>query len=95
MISADYQISRQEFADREELKRFYNTPVGIKELCQEIYDGRLLGQISTDDEILKHNLCVRRLERMGLLDQEGLEALVKWMLSREPQKFPAENIKEF
>lgn len=93
MISAEYQISRQEFSEREELRRFYNTPVGRKELCQEIYDGRLLGQISTDDEICKHNLCVRRLERMGLLDQEGLEGLVKWMLDRDPQKFP-EDIEE-
>ena len=53
----------------------------------------MLGQISTDDEICKHNLCVRRLERMGLLDQEGLEGLVKWMLDRDPQKFP-EDIEE-
>ena len=30
---------------------------------------------------------------MGLLDQEGLEGLVKWMLDRDPQKFP-EDIEE-
>ena len=90
MISAEYRISKEEFSEREELKRFYNTPVGRQEICREIYDGKLLSQISTEDDIYKHNLAVRRLERLGLLDQEGLEELVKWMLDREPQKLPAD-----
>jgi len=94
VISADYQISRTEYEEREELRRFYNTPTGVKELCRDIYDGKLLCQISGDDDIFKHNLAVKRLERIGILDQEGLEALVKWMLNRDPQKFPADDIEE-
>lgn len=93
MISAEYRISREEYSERETLRRFYNTPVGRQELCREIYDGKLLGQISSEDDIYKHNLAVRRLERIGLLDQEGLEGLVKWMLDREPTKLP-EDIEE-
>lgn len=88
MISASYHISQAEFSERERLKRFYNTPVGRQELCQEVYDGKLLCQISTEDDIYKHNLAVRRLERLGLLDQEGLEGLIEWMLNRDPQKYP-------
>jgi len=37
-----------------------------------------------------HNFAVEKLERLGLLDEEGLEGLIKWMLSREPQKLPAD-----
>ncbi len=94
MISASYRISKEEFNQREELKRFYNTPVGRQELCREIIDGCLLSQISTDDQIYKHNLAVRRLERLGVLDEEGLMNLVEWILNRDPYKFPVEDTEE-
>ena len=94
MISAMYQITQAEFEMRERLKAFYNTPVGRQELVQDFYDGCLLSQISTDDQIYKHNLAVKRLERIGLLDEENLEDLVKWMLTREPRKLPADDIEE-
>ena len=94
MISAMYQISQAEFEERERLKAFYNTPVGIEELCRDILDGCLLSQIGDDDQIYKHNLAVKRLERIGLLDEENLEDLVKWMLNREPRKFPRRDIEE-
>lgn len=91
MISENYRLSKDEFIERERLKAFYkSSPIGIQELCREIYDGKLLSQISGDDDIYKHNLAVRRLERMGLLDQESLEDLVRWMLDREPRKYPAD-----
>ena len=94
MISAQYRISRAEYEERERLKAFYNTPVGRAELMRDIMDGCLLGQIAGEDQIYKHNLAVKRLERIGLLDEENLEDLVKWMLSREPRKFPADDIEE-
>lgn len=94
MISATYQLSRTEYNERERLRAFYNTPVGREELIRDIMDGCLLSQISTDDQIYKHNLAVKRLERIGLLDEENLEDLVKWMLTRDPKKYPVDDIEE-
>lgn len=95
MIELRYTISKAQYMEREELKRFYNTPIGIQELCDIVRMGGLLSKITVGNEgqVLAHNFAVEKLERLGLLDEEGLEGLIKWMLSREPQKLP-EDIEE-
>lgn len=92
MISLRYDITKEQLVEREELKRFYNTPIGIQELCDIVRMGGLLSKISVGDDraVVAHNFAVEKLERLGLLDEEGLEGLIKWMLSREPQKLPAD-----
>lgn len=93
MVSARYGISNEVFQEREKLKAFYNNAVGRAELCDIIRCGGLLGKIPAMDEskamIAAHNFAVEKLERLGLLDEEGLEDLVRYLLDREPTKYPS------
>lgn len=91
MIGSEYPIGNETYNSREELKRFYlSSPLGVQELCDIIRLGGLLSKITDEREIVAHNFAVERLERIGLLDEEGLEDLVIWMLKRPATKRPVE-----
>lgn len=90
MVGEEYGITKDQYLEREELKRFYNNPIGIGELCDLVRAGGLLNKIPVGDTnaIFAHNYAIDRLERLGLLDEEYLEDLIKWMLNRQPKKLP-------
>lgn len=90
MIRLEYEITKKQLLEREELKKFYNTPIGVQELCDIVRLGGLLSKINVGDDkaVVAHNFAVEKLERIGLLDEEGLEDLIRWMLKREPDKLP-------
>jgi len=91
VIGSQYEIGKDVYLDREELKRFYlSSNIGIQELCDIIRMGGLLSKITDERQVVAHNFAVEKLERIGLLDEEGLEDLVIWMLKREPTKRPTE-----
>lgn len=89
MISKEAGITRDEFLHREELKRFWNTETGLEVLSQRILLSGLLSEIRADSDVIAHNLCIRELEEMGILDEEGLKPLLRYMLS-QVYKRPAE-----
>lgn len=90
MIDARIGIDRDSYVEREELKSFYNTPTGIKILKDRILMCGLLSEITDPEGVTAHNICVKELERIGILDEEGLEPLLKYLLTRDATKRPAE-----
>lgn len=96
MIGSQYEIDRGVFLERERLKAFYNNPLGIQELCDIVRSGGLLSKIAPIDDqkmVIAHNWAIEKLERIGLLDDKGLEGLIEYLLNREPTKYPGEPAK--
>ena len=90
MIRLEYEITKQQLVERQALRKFYNTPIGVQELCDIVRMGGVFQKISVGDDkaVVAHNFAIEKLERIGLLDEEGLEDLIRWMLKREPDKLP-------
>ena len=94
MIAATQQIDTEIYLEREELKAFYQTPTGLKVLAEKVLMCGLLSEIVDDAGVMAHNLCIKELEQIGLLDEEGLVPLLKYLLTREPTKRPKEQKQE-
>lgn len=93
MVQSKFSITKEQYIERETLKSFYNNPIGIQELCDIARAGGLLSKITPLDDtkmVLAHNWAVEKLERLGLLDEEGLEDLIRYLLTRQPTKLPAD-----
>lgn len=90
MISSLQAIDTQEYLNREELKTFYRTPVGLKVLSQKILQCGVLSEIMDPEGVTAHNICIRELEQIGILDEEGLVPLIKYLLDRDATKRPIE-----
>lgn len=90
MISALQTIDKDIYVEREALKDFYNTPTGLKILAQKILMCGVLSEIVDAEGVTAHNLCIKELEQLGILDEEGLVPLLKYLLDRQPTKRPIE-----
>lgn len=82
MIGRDAPIDTQIFNHRESLKRFYNTDTGIHVLSQKILMSGLLSEITSESDVIAHNLCIKELEEIGILDEEALKPLLKFLLGQ-------------
>ena len=80
MIAREIPIDKETFTHREELKAFYNTEVGLHVLSQKILLSGVLSEIRSESDMIAHNLCIRELEEIGILDEEGLKPLLKYLL---------------
>ena len=90
MIDQRQLIDKEEYLNRESLKTFYNTPMGLKVLSQEILQHGVLSEIVDPEGVTAHNICIRKLEQIGILDEEGLVPLLKYLLDRDPTKRPVD-----
>ena len=90
MIDALQTIDQQEYLHREKLKDFYNTPTGLEILAQKVLMCGVLSEIVEPEGVTAHNLCIKELEQLGILDEEGLVPLLKYLLDRQPTKRPIE-----
>lgn len=88
MIPREYLIDNEEYLKREELKAFYLRDPGVYVLRQKILMSGLLSEITDQEGVIAHNLCIKELEELGVLDEEGLESLIRYLLTREPDKRP-------
>jgi len=94
MVPAGYGITDEQYVERERLKSFYlSRPEGIQELCRLILTCGVFSKIDTTQDravqmVVAHNLGIDTLERIGLLDEEGLEELVTHLLNRGATKRP-------
>lgn len=94
MIAATQLIDTEIYLERENLKDFYKTPTGLKVLSNKILMSGLLSEIVDEKGVMAHNLCIKELEQIGILDEEGLVPLLKYLLEREPTKRPEEQNQE-
>lgn len=82
MIAKEYTIDKDTFRHREELKAFYNTEMGLHVLSQKVLLSGVLSEIRSESDMIAHNLCIRELEEIGILDEEGLKPLLKYLLGQ-------------
>lgn len=90
MLRSEYEIDKDTYLHREELKEFYKTPTGIQELKSLILLCGVLSDITDSSQVTAHNICIRKLEEIGLLDEESLEGLLIYMLNQPSEKRPKE-----
>lgn len=82
MIPREQQLDNEILAVRGAKRKVYSTPEGREELAQIILESGILSEIACDEGRLLHNIGIRKLEQLGLLDEEGLPGLVDWLLSQ-------------
>ena len=88
MIPVDVEIDRDTFIHREDLKKFYSSELGVEVLAKKIVYCGVLGILPEDDElqmknaVLRHNHCIEELQEIGILDEEGLKPLLKYLLGQ-------------
>jgi hypothetical protein len=82
VIPCEQQLDNEIINIRAAKRKVYSTPEGRNELAQIILESGVLSEIVCEEGRLLHNIGIRKLEQLGLLDEEGLPGLVIWLLSQ-------------
>jgi hypothetical protein len=82
VISCEQQFDNEIVEIRGKKRKVYSTPEGREELAQIILESGVLSEIVCEEGRLLHNIGIRKMEQLGLLDEEGLPRLVNWLLSQ-------------
>ncbi len=91
MINTQQEIDQEVLSKRRALGNVYRTEEGLYELARTIRECGVFDQIPcTEGAVELHNFGVRKLEDLGMLDEESFVELLKWMLSHE-WKIPIDN----
>lgn len=81
MINKEQEIDRETLSIRNALKNVYRTEDGIYELARTLRECGVFDEIPFDaGKVELHNFGIRKMEDMGMLDEESLISLIKWML---------------
>jgi hypothetical protein len=84
MINKEQQIDRETLSKRNALKNVYRTDEGKYELARTLRECGVFDQIPCEAGAVElRNYGIRKMEDLGLLDEESLIALLDWMLSHE------------
>ncbi|WP_422477209.1 hypothetical protein [Pleomorphochaeta sp. DL1XJH-081] len=84
MINREQQIDRETLSKRNALKNVYRTQEGKYELARTLRECGVFDQISCEPGAVElRNFGIRKMEDLGLLDEESLVDLIDWMLSHE------------
>lgn len=75
------KLTEEEVYERRQRRNVYKTKAGLKELVSLVNITNVFHPITDEREIALHNLGILKLEQLGLLDEENLESLLKYMLS--------------
>lgn len=89
MLDRKQRIDQELYERRIHLKEFYSQKQGILELHNLIVRSGVLSELEEGDTAL-HNYAIRKLEEIGLLDEEGLDDLIIFMLKQASSKRPPE-----
>ena len=82
MIPCEQQFDNEILSIRAAKRKVYSTPEGREELAQILLESGVLSEIVCEEGRLMHNIGIRKLEQLGLIDEEGLPGLVNWLLSQ-------------
>jgi len=84
MINREQEIDRETISMRNELRNVYRTDIGLYELARTLRECGVFDQIPCEPgAVAMHNHGIRKMEDLGLLDEESLIELLRWMLSHE------------
>ena len=91
MINTQQQIDNEVLLKRRALGNVYRTEEGLYELARTVRECGVFDQITcSEGSVELHNFGVRKLEDLGMLDEESLVELLRWMLKNE-WKSPIDN----
>jgi hypothetical protein len=81
MINKQQQIDRETLSKRNALRNVYRTEEGLYELARTLRECGVFDQIPCEPGAVElHNFGIRKMEDLGMLDEESLVDLIKWML---------------
>lgn len=91
MINKEQKVDREILSKRNALRNVYRTEEGIYELSRTLRELGVFDEISADPaKVELRNYGIRKMEDLGMLDEESLQALIKWMLQGD-WKVPVED----
>lgn len=84
MINREQQIDRETLSKRNALRNVYRTAEGKYELARTLRECGVFDQIACEPGAVElRNFGIRKMEDLGLLDEESLIDLIDWMLQHE------------
>ncbi len=84
MINKEQQIDRETVSKRNSLKNVYRTEEGLYELARTLRECGVFDEIPCEPgAVALRNYGIRKMEDLGMLDEESLLSLVEWMLNHE------------
>jgi len=84
MISTRQQVTKEVLSLRNHLRNVYRTEGGLYELARTLRECRVFDEIPcTAEAVALRNFAIRKMEDLGMLDEESLIPLLKWMLDND------------
>jgi hypothetical protein len=84
MINKEQQIDRETISKRNALKNVYRTEEGMYELARTLRECGVFDEIPCEPgRVELRNFAIRKMEDLGMLDEESLISLIEWMLKHE------------
>ena len=84
MINREQQIDRETLGKRNALRNVYRTQEGKYELARTLRECGVFDQIPCEPGAVElRNFGIRKMEDLGLLDEESLIDLIDWMLQHD------------
>lgn len=83
MIPREQEIDIELYNRRQELRELYGSPVGKRELERILKRLGVLQEIPcTEQAVALHNEGIRKLDEMGMLDEESLPYLIEFLIKQ-------------
>lgn len=82
MVRKEQQLDKNLMDRRRTLRAIFGTPAGRAYVAEDLKRSGLFDRIGTQEEVMRHNLMVDRLDEAGLLDEESLKGYVDWLFSQ-------------
>jgi len=83
MISRYQMLDKELIRHRNEVRGVYSTPSGKLELARVLKQSGVFDEITcTPEAVERRNLGIRKMDEMGLLDEENIAYLIDWLLDQ-------------
>lgn len=87
MIDKQQQIDKETVSKRNSLRNVYRTEEGKYELARTLRELGVFDEIPNDPgKVALRNFGIRKMEDLGMLDEESILALITWMLKGDWKK---------
>lgn len=95
MIKSCYKILSKELIEYRVRKRdFYNSEEGLRELFNFLLDHKVF-DLLTEQDIEVHNLGIKKLEELGLLDEGRVRDMLRTMLGERTRQSELVELEEY
>ena len=86
MIDKKQQVDKEILSKRNSLRNVYRTDEGKYELARTLRECKVFDEIHNEAELTMRNFAIRKMEDLGMLDEESLIPMIDWMLRGEWKK---------